>query len=37
MTERDAGILRAMPTPETINGKTVAQFWQDLDGQPGGP
>jgi hypothetical protein len=37
MAERDAAVLRAIPTLEAINGKTAAQFWQDLDGQPQGP
>ena len=31
--ERDAKILRAIPSLRVINGKTVAEFWKEVDGQ----
>jgi hypothetical protein len=29
--ERDAAILRAMPTLQTINEKPAAHFWKEVD------
>jgi hypothetical protein len=29
--ERDAAVLRAIKTLETINDKPAAQFWQEVD------
>jgi hypothetical protein len=29
--ERDAKVLRSLPTLQTINGKPVKQFWQEVD------
>jgi hypothetical protein len=31
--ERDAEFLRSFKTLETINGKSAAEFWKEVDGK----
>jgi hypothetical protein len=34
---RDATILRALPTLQTINGKPAAEFWKEADADSKSP
>ena len=35
--DRDAEVLRSIPTLKTINGKPAADFWKEVDAPPGPP